>query len=298
MKLRWDDLRLFLVVYEQGSLSGAARVLKLGQATLSRRIAELEESIGETLFERNNQGISLTTTGLKLLPASQRMAEWANEAELSVKKQTYLPEGKVRIAAPPGIAYEVLVPLAVKIRQQFSQIQIEILSGVETLNLGRGEADLSLRTSKPTAIDLVCVDEVASTLHVYVSKAYAAQLPSHPGLADLDWICWAAPYDNLQINQALKQLISNFKPAFTSDDFLVQIAACKAGAGAMVLPEVLHRYTSLHKLQELHELDIDLGPEAVGILYLVCHKRHRYLPKVQLVVDFISREFACMRQVL
>jgi len=287
-----------LVVYEQGSLSGAARVLKLGQATLSRRIAELEESIGETLFERNNQGISLTTTGLKLLPASQRMAEWANEAELSVKKQTYLPEGKVRIAAPPGIAYEVLVPLAVKIRQQFSQIQIEILSGVETLNLGRGEADLSLRTSKPTAIDLVCVDEVASTLHVYVSKAYAAQLPSHPGLADLDWICWAAPYDNLQINQALKQLISNFKPAFTSDDFLVQIAACKAGAGAMVLPEVLHRYTSLHKLQELHELDIDLGPEAVGSLYLVCHKRHRYLPKVQLVVDFISREFACMRQVL
>lgn len=287
-----------MVVYEQGSLSGAARVLKLGQATLSRRIAELEESIGETLFERNNQGISLTTTGLKLLPASQRMAEWANEAELSVKKQTYLPEGKVRIAAPPGIAYEVLVPLAVKIRQQFSQIQIEILSGVETLNLGRGEADLSLRTSKPTAIDLVCVDEVASTLHVYVSKAYAAQLPSHPGLADLDWICWAAPYDNLQINQALKQLISNFKPAFTSDDFLVQIAACKAGAGAMVLPEVLHRYTSLHKLQELHELDIDLGPEAVGSLYLVCHKRHRYLPKVQLVVDFISREFACMRQVL
>ena len=59
MKLRWDDLRLFLAVHEQGSLSGAARMLKLGQPTLSRRIAELETMVGEALFERQSQGASL-----------------------------------------------------------------------------------------------------------------------------------------------------------------------------------------------------------------------------------------------
>jgi DNA-binding transcriptional LysR family regulator len=150
MNLKWDDLKLFLAVHEQGSLSGAARVLKLGQPTLSRRIAELEEAVGEALFDRQSQGSVLTAAGQKLLPAAQRMDEWANEAELSIKKQTYLPEGKVRIAAPPGIAYELVVPLAAKIRRQHQQIQIEVLSGVELLNLGRGEADLSLRTEKPT----------------------------------------------------------------------------------------------------------------------------------------------------
>ena len=61
MNLRWDDLKLFLAVHEQGSLSGAARVLKLGQPTLSRRIAELEEAVGEALFERRSQGVLLTT---------------------------------------------------------------------------------------------------------------------------------------------------------------------------------------------------------------------------------------------
>jgi DNA-binding transcriptional LysR family regulator len=298
MNLRWDDLKLFLAVHEQGSLSGAARMLKLGQPTLSRRIAELEEAVGEALFDRQSHGASLTAAGQKLLPAAKSMAEWANEAELSVKKQTYLPEGKVRIAAPPGIAYEVVAPLAAKIRRQYPQIQIEVLSGVETLNLGRGEADLSLRTQKPADADLVCVDEVSSAMRVYTSKAYAAQLPPHAGIADLDWICWAAPYDELRTNQELSALIPNFKPAFSSDDFIVQIAACKAGVGAMILPQLLHQYAGLSELQKLQELDIDLGTDAIGSLYLVCHKRHRHLPKVQLVVDFISREFAGLRGVV
>lgn len=295
MNLRWDDLKLFLAVHEQGSLSGAARELKLGQPTLSRRIAELEEAVGEALFVRQSQGVLLTAAGQKLLPAAQSMAEWANEAELRVKKQTYLPEGKVRIAAPPGIAYEVVAPLAAKIRQQYPKIQIEVLSAVEVLNLGRGEADLSLRSEKPTDSDLVCVDEVSSPMRVFVSKMYAANLPPHPGLADLDWICWAAPYDELRSNQELSAAIPNFKPAFASDDYIVQLAACKAGVGAMVLPQVLHHYAGLNELHKLQELDIDLGPNATGSLYLVCHKRHHRLPKVQLVMDFISKEFAGLR---
>ncbi len=59
----------------------------------------------------------------------------------------------------------------------------------------------------------------------------------------------------------------------------------------MVLPQVLHHYAGLRELDSLQELDIDLGPAAVGSLYLVCHKRHRHLPKVQLVMDFITRAF-------
>lgn len=294
MTLRWDDLKLFLAVHEQGSLSAAARQLKLGQPTLSRRIAELEGSVGEALFDRQSQGVSLTAAGLKLLPAIQSMAEWATEAELCVKKQTYLPEGKVRIAAPPGIAYEVVAPLAAKIRLQHPQIQIEVLSGVEMLNLGRGEADLSLRTEKPLDADLVCLDEVSSVMRVYAAKTYAEQLPPQVGIADLEWICWAAPYDELHSNQELNAAIPNFKPAFTSDDYIVQIAACKAGVGAMILPQALRLYADLRELQEL---EIDLGPNATGSLFMVCHKRHRYLPKVQLVMDFISREFDLLRQV-
>lgn len=132
-------------------------------------------------------------------------------------------------------------------------------------------------------------------MRVYASKAYAKRLPRQIDLADLDWICWAAPYAELQVNQALSAQISNFKPAFTSDDYNVQVAACKAGVGAMILPQVLHHYAGLRVMDELRELDIDLGPAAVGKLYVVCHKRHHRLPKVQLVIDFIAKEFEKLR---
>jgi len=296
MHLRWDDLQLFLTVYEQGSLSAAARRLRLGQPTLSRRIAELEAVVGEAVFYRQNQGAVLTAVGEKLLPAVQSMAEWANEAEISVQKSTHLPEGKVRIAAPPGIAYELLAPLAAKIHRQHPQIQVELLSGIETLNLGRGEADLSLRSEASTDSDLLCIDKISSPMRVYVSTAYAATLTEAPSLAELDWICWSGPYEWMRTNQELKALIPDFKPSFTSDDYLVQLAACQAGVGAMVLPQALYHYRELCGLQRLCELNIDLGSEVVGSLYLVCHKRHRYLAKIQLVMDFISEEFEALRQ--
>ncbi len=296
MNLKWDDLRLFLAVHETGSLSGAARALKLGQPTLSRRIAELEEVVGEPLFERKNHGAALTAAGLNLLPAAQAMAEWATEAASSVSKQTHLPEGKVRIAAPPGIAHDLVVPLAAKIRQAHPQIRIEALAAVETLNLGRGEADISLRTLPPADADLVRVDEISSPMRVFVSKDYAARLPRNAALADLDWIAWAPPYHELRTNQELRALIPGFKPAFSSDDFIVQMAACKAGAGAMLLARALQHYTDIDHPDRLQELPIDLGPDAVGTLYLVCHKRRRHLPKVRLVMEFISREFAHMRK--
>jgi DNA-binding transcriptional LysR family regulator len=292
MNLRWDDLRLFLAVYQQGSFSGAARVLKLGQPTLSRRIAELEESTGEALFERRSHGAVLTSAGQKLLPAAQSMAEWASEAALCIGKQTYLPEGKVRIAAPPGIASEFIVPLAARIRSQYPQIQLEVLSGVETLNLAHGEADLSLRTGKPTDADLICLDQVCSPMRVYISKNYAAQLPARTEIKDLNWIGWTENSGDPANNKELLVLIPDLKPVFTSDDFTVQILACKAGLGAMILPQGLHRHTSLRELQEL---DIDLGSQAQGCLYLVCHKRHRHLPKVQRVIDFILEAFDSLR---
>ena len=287
MQLRWDDLRLFLAVAEQGSLSAAARLLKLGQPTLSRRMAELEEMIGEALFVRISAGVVLTPAGQKLLPAARRMADWANEAMHSVMPDQLKPEGKVRIAAPPGVALELLAPLAAKIRADYPGLQIEVLSGIEVLNLARGEADLALRTSKPEDADLVCIAELSCPLRVYCAPSYAAGLPAGAGLAELDWICWASSHDQLYVNQELARRIPGFKPVFASDDFNVQVAACRAGVGAMLLAKAPHRYSSLG---DLHELDIAFSPGLMVHLFMVCHKRSQQLAKVQLVMDYICQE--------
>ncbi len=290
--LKWDDLRLFLEVAEQGSFSAASRALKLGQPTLSRRISELEAAIGDALFFRQNQGVSLTDAGYRLLPSAQHMAQWAVEAEQSVSPQGHRLTGRVRIAAPPGIAQSFVVPLALDIQSQQPAIQIDVLSGIELLNLSRGDADLAIRNKAPTDSDLICIDSVESPVRVIASLDYANHLPNKFTVSDLDWISWTTPFDTLMSAKELKKRIANFNPIFTSDDFLVQLAACQAGLGVMLFPHASH---FVSELNQLVVLDVDLGKEADSVLYLVCHKRQRHLPKVSLVIDAISRRFSTMR---
>jgi DNA-binding transcriptional LysR family regulator len=77
MNIPWEDVRLFLAVAEAGSLSAASKRLHTTQPTVSRRLAELEATLGEPLFVRNAQGIALTSFGERLVEPSRRMAEWA-----------------------------------------------------------------------------------------------------------------------------------------------------------------------------------------------------------------------------
>jgi DNA-binding transcriptional LysR family regulator len=289
MNIPWDDLRLFLCVAEQGSFSAAARKLKLGQPTLSRRIAELEALLGAPLFTRASQGVSLTSLGLRLLPSAQHMAEWAAEATL---QQGQSMQGTVRIAAPPVAAYGFVAPMVADIRRAHPGLHIELLSGVRVLNLARGEADISLRTIAPQDPDLICLDQIGAPIKAYASEAYLQSLPANYTAKDLDWICWAPPYDEVRSNKTLHALIPGFKPAFTSDDYNVQFAACRSGAGVMLMPAAQHRYSQMHSLRAL---PLHIDPSFVGHIYMVCHKRTAELSSVMAVQRFISAEFAYMR---
>jgi DNA-binding transcriptional LysR family regulator len=292
-KLSWDDLELFLAVAENGSLSAAARHLKLGQPTLSRRMQALETQVGEPLFNRQSQGSSLTLAGQHLLPAAQRMAEWAVEAQSSLnRKQNLQAQGKVRIAAPPGIASELLLPLVATLRQSHPAIHVQILAGVETLNLSRGEADLSLRTYRPTDADLDVLDSLTSNVVVFSSAQYAGRLPAKPRIEQLDWIAWAPPYEHLALNALLNSHIPDFQPIFSSDDFLVLLAACRAGIGVLPLASSMLR---LKHIDSLVPISLPKFPPIVSELFLVGHKRHRHLTKLQPVISSIKTQFEALR---
>ena len=293
MGLSWEDLRLFLAVYEAGSLSAAARAQALSQATLSRRMAEMETLLGEPLFVRSAQGVRLTDLGQRLLPSAQRMAEWATEASFSLRAPSDRPAGRVRVAAPPGLAQSFVAPFAARLQQQYPDVQMEVLAGTSVLNLSRGEADLSMRVMPPTDPELICVDQISGPIRVFGAPSYAQTLKFPCTLTDLRWISWAAPFEGLRMHQALVEAIPGFTPTFSSDDYNVQHAACLAGVGALLAADIRHRYSELDRLVDL---GLDLGPAAVGTMYLVCHRRQRQLPKVQAVIDALREELAWARQ--
>jgi DNA-binding transcriptional LysR family regulator len=285
MDISWEDWRLFLGVAEAGSFSAAARRLRVGQPTLSRRIGLLEDQLDGALFVRRPDGVVLTALAERLLPTARRMAEWASDAQRVVAGGERRPEGRVRIAAPPGVAFDFLAPLAGKLRASAPGLRLEVLADIEYVSLARGDADLAIRSRAPAEHDLVGLAVIPVQAAVFASPAYARRLPRRYGLADVDWIAWAPPFEQAPPNPQLRAILGEaFRPVFTSNDYLVQLAAVEAGVGAMVLGRRVHR---LSRISEFVELNLDLGPAALTTFHLVVAKRMVDVPRIRAVADAI-----------
>jgi molybdate transport repressor ModE-like protein len=285
MDISWDDARLFLAIAEAGSVSAAARSLRVAQPTVSRRLRELEDALGFALFDRAHGGTTLTTRGERLLEPARKMAEWAAELERAAENKLAKPSGLVRVTAPPGVAFDFLAPFAAWLRTKQRDLRLEVLSSVEYLDLARGAADLAIRLRAPQR-DLVVIARAEQIVAAFASKAYAARLPKKPSLADVDWVAWAPPFEKLSPTAEMAAAMPGFVPSFTADDFLVQLAAAEAGAGAIVLGTLRHRFSS----SALVQLDIDFARFPKSTLYLVAAKSALAIPRIRAVADLLANE--------
>ena len=280
----WDDLKLFVAVAESGSVSGAARHLRIGQPTASRRLQALEHALGGRLFLRSVAGAALTPMGERLLGPARKMAELAGEAARAADTRDHAPRGVVRLTSSPLVCFEFLAPFAAVLARRFPELRLELLSTMQYLDLARGEADLALRLRPPSqeGLELVASTEVEGA--AFVTPELKAKLGRRPRLERVPWIAWAPPFDALPPNPMLQARIPHFAPAFSSDNILVQLAAAEAGVGAMVLGHTRHRFM---RPRALVPLPLELGREARTSLYLVAARSALAIARVRAVVDLL-----------
>lgn len=294
MNIPWDDLRLVLAIAEAGSLSGAAKAIKQGQPTVSRRLAALEHQLGTALFLRQPSGVALTVAGERLLPGAKKMAEFATEATRAFESSDGRPQGLVRVTASPSVCFEFLAPFAAFLAGKQPGLQLEVLSSMQYLDLARGEADLAIRgRGSPSGPELTVVTQVTLESAVFVSPALAARLPKKATLADLPWIGWAPPFESIPPGPQLAAAIPNFRPVFTSDNYLVHFAAAQAGVGAIVLQKTRHRFL---RERGLVPLAIDLGPWKMIEVCLVCAKSALDVPRIRTVAHLLGRELESLQR--
>ncbi|CAN5323405.1 LysR family transcriptional regulator [soil metagenome] len=286
MDISCDDVRIFLAVAEARSLSGAARKLGIAQPTISRRLAALEARTGEPMFQRSVSGATLTSYGERLLGPARNMAQWAAEVDRAAESRQTSPNGVVRITAPPGIAFDVLAPFAAWLKTKLPLVQLEVLSTVRYLDLGRREADLALRFEAIAQRDVVALCTIETEIMAFAARAYIAALPKGYTAADVGWIAWAPPYEGVFPNPQLAKLLPGFVPAFASDDYLVQLRAAVEGVGAMLLGRMRHRFARDVGLVPL--TPVFWAPKAR--LHLAAGRTALEIPRVRAVADLLTRE--------
>src|SRR5499427_11146561 len=134
---QWDDVRFFLAVARTGSLSAAARALRVGHVTVGRRIALLEKRLCVTLLNRTPDGFATTSARESILRQCVAMENAALDLERVAAGRDSLVTGSVRVTTTEALAHQVLAPAIAALRHTHRDLQIDLVVGVRSLDIAR-----------------------------------------------------------------------------------------------------------------------------------------------------------------
>lgn len=181
----WDDLRLFLAVAREQSLSGAGKLLRLDPATLGRRMARLEKTMQAVLFVKSPSGYALTEAGVQLLSRAEAAEQAMRQATADVVVPSDQLAGQIRIGAPDGCANYLLPQVCARLVADNPGLDIQIVALPRVFNLSRREADMAIGVSAPTAGRLVVQKIADYQLHLAAADSYLAARPAIRTVVDL-----------------------------------------------------------------------------------------------------------------
>ena len=284
--LDWNDIRYFIAVADGGSTLAAGRALRVSQTTVARRIAALENALGLQLFEKRQAGYALTPAGSDLFERAQQVRNAADAFAEAAAAQSRDISGTVKITTEEIYAITLLAPLLRELHETYPEILIVLDTSQQVRDLGAGEADISLRSTKSTdqPAGLVgrqlCVDDWA----LYCSRAYAERHGVPRSIAEMKehafigggggnlWIHYQAWLQALGLEQQVAMHHA------TSGGLL---SGVRSGFGIAVLPCIV----------------ADADPDLVQcvpprtdhgrVLWLFTHERVRQTPRVRAVIDFL-----------
>ena len=194
----WNDLKFLLALLREGKLSQAGRKLGVSDTTVARRVRQLEQSLGTTLFIRSANGrYKPTDAALEMLPHAETI-EAGNSAIRAVSGEgAQSATGTVRVSSVPVIVNRFLVPNLAALKHLHPNLTIELVPTSGNLDLSKREADLALRFARPSDGGL---RTKAQKLGELSFAAYAASFTTPEEEKELRWITYDEA--NLHLPQA------------------------------------------------------------------------------------------------
>jgi len=197
-----NDLLIFASVAELGSFSRAAERLGWPKSTVSRRLAALEQQLGEKVLLRTTRRQTLTEFGLQLLEHARQVASEVQAVSVLREHRQATPSGRLRVSMPSDLATLLLADMLAAFTALHPKIQLELdLSPRRVDLLGEG-FDVAVRMGElPDDALLVARKLTVFSFGLYAAPAYLAEHgePAHP--------------DELAQHEAIRLLRGNGEPA-------------------------------------------------------------------------------------
>lgn len=281
----WDDARYFLAVCRAGTFTAAARVLGVEQSTVSRRVAALEAGLGQRVFERAGSALTLTALGEALIPHAEQLEAQIVAMRTLADGQVRGVEGLVRVATTAALAEWLVTPCLMEVMAAHEGLSVQVLTGVQTLDLARLEADMALRFARPRAGELVARKVGELETCVIAHRDYIAGVGGE--LERAAWIV-VEPEAGPGPEAAFVRARLSQRARWQTNDYALQVEWLRQGVGAAVAPALLTR-----RFPELVCWPGASTQEAPVLeLFLVTPKTLRGLPRIDVVWRALERGVA------
>lgn len=187
MKNDWDlgALRIFCEVARRSSFVAAATELGISPAYVSKRVAELEHTLGATLFHRTTRRVSITDAGEAAYTRARKVLEAADALNEGVTRSRALPAGPLRISTSLRLGRNHLSPILARLRECYPDLEIWLELVERRVDLLAEGLDLDIRMGEVTEPHLVAHPVAANVRVLCAAPAYLARRGRPKSLAEL-----------------------------------------------------------------------------------------------------------------
>ncbi|HVZ35629.1 MAG TPA: LysR family transcriptional regulator, partial [Polyangiaceae bacterium] len=264
-----NDLPLVLALARARTLAGAAERLELDVSTVFRRLNALEKRLRVRLFDRSPRGYQLTAAGERASAAAERIETEVHSLDREITGRDQQLSGTLRITASETLSHAVLPKLFANFHAQHPHIQLVLSIENRVLDLSRREADVALRTRRPTD-DALFGRKIANIAWALYGPASGARAIARVGrrfnFSHRAVVGWDEPGARIAASEWVSQNVPAGQIVYRSNSLVNQLMAVRAGVGVALLPCYL-----ADPEKEVRRLSGPL-PEVSGELWIVTHK--------------------------
>jgi DNA-binding transcriptional LysR family regulator len=262
--------------------------LNVDQATVGRRVAALEKTLGAILFLRTSEGYVLTVAGEAACKSAEKMERSAMELQRQIQGLDDRLTGEVRITTTDTLAVEFLIPAIASLHEQHPDVKVRLDTSIQVLSLSRREADIAVRNVKPQNPDLITRCVARWPVGLFASADYVhsngGPLPG-TGFAGHDLVMYQPYLENGREPTIVSEPITQGRLVATVTSGLMMRRAIAAGIGIGELPVCLGEADGLTRLWPDHVR------QSTYDVWLVTHEDLRHTARVRAVIDRIVEWF-------
>jgi len=289
-------MEAFVKTVDTGSMSRAAALLGIANASVTSLIRKLEAHLGTILLQRSTRYVRLTDEGAAYYERCRSILEQIDEAEAALAAQERSPRGVLRLETPIAVGHLILGPALAEFGRLYPNLRVITSLNNEVDNLIKRGIDVAIRMEAVESGDLVARLIYRARYLCCAAPGFleAHGAPSHP--RDLDprhCLGFAgSPSGDLRIwhfrrGEERHAVTPEGNLFFNSTDALMQAAA--HGAGLIYVLDVLaEQYCRRGALVPLLP-DWETDDQTFFAVYL---KTGFTPPKVRAFVDFLASHFA------